>query len=362
MRHRNPNRRRRIAAAAAVALAVATGVDGGRHQRFRAERGRRRGRTARHQAHAPVPEGLWACAGTEKASITASARRWWCRRAATCRRRKAKPAVTANPAWPNDPDVQQRKVEATKKKLPNRTAAETMEAEGRPISRSELDRGKIARGTSANAGSPQNPDESARAMRPSELGSKSFFSDIFSSFSDKGETGTFTGEPTRESLTAPPAGYQTPSPAQPYGLLRSKRRARQRRSKTAPREPLAKRRRPAIRRRVFLSALHPFAHGRCRGAFAREVAGWRSLVGHRLAQTPDHLGRACSRCKRACRRCRNCHRRCAADFAFHLGQRARGRGHSRSPRAGRDPHALVQGRLRRRDRRASRGSRISSNT
>jgi hypothetical protein len=127
-------------------------------------------------------------------------------------------SVTANPAWPKDPDAQQRKVEATKKKLPNRTAAETMEAEGRPISRSELDRGKIAPGTSANAGSPQNPDESARAMRPSELGSKSFFSDIFSSFSDKGETGTFTGEPTRESLTAPPAGYQTPSPAQPYGL------------------------------------------------------------------------------------------------------------------------------------------------
>jgi len=78
--------------------------------------------------------------------------------------------------------------------------------------------GKIAAGTSANAGSPQNPDDSARAMRPSELGSKSFFSDIFSTFSDKGETGTFTGEPTRESLTAPPAGYQTPSPAQPYGL------------------------------------------------------------------------------------------------------------------------------------------------
>jgi hypothetical protein len=93
-----------------------------------------------------------------------------------------------------------------------------MEAEGRPLSRSELDRGKVAAGAGASAGSPQNPDESARALRPSELGSKSFFSDIFSSFSDKGETGTFTGEPARENLTAPPAGYQTPSPAQPYGL------------------------------------------------------------------------------------------------------------------------------------------------
>jgi hypothetical protein len=125
-------------------------------------------------------------------------------------------SVTSNPAWPKDPDAQQRKVEAARKKLPNRTAAETMEAEGRPLSRAELDRGKVAPGTTV--GSSQTPDESARAMRPSELGSKSFFSDIFSSFSDKEETGTFTGEPARERLTAPPAGYQTPSPAQPYGL------------------------------------------------------------------------------------------------------------------------------------------------
>jgi len=125
-------------------------------------------------------------------------------------------SVTSNPAWPKDPDAQQRKVEAARKKLPNRTAAETMEAEGRPLSRAELDRGKVAAGTTV--GSSQTPDESARAMRPSELGSKSFFSDIFSSFSDKEETGTFTGEPARERLTAPPAGYQTPSPAQPYGI------------------------------------------------------------------------------------------------------------------------------------------------
>ena len=54
-------------------------------------------------------------------------------------------AVTANPAWPNDPDAKQRKVEAAKKKQPNQTAAETMEAEGRPLSRSELDRGKVGR-------------------------------------------------------------------------------------------------------------------------------------------------------------------------------------------------------------------------
>src|SRR5438093_6850210 len=46
-------------------------------------------------------------------------------------------AVTTNPAWPKDPDVDRRKVEKTKKKQPNRTAAEAMDVEGRPISRSE---------------------------------------------------------------------------------------------------------------------------------------------------------------------------------------------------------------------------------
>jgi hypothetical protein len=33
---------------------------------------------------------------------------------------------------------------------------------------------------------------------------------------NRGETATFTGEPTRGSLTQPPPGYQTPSTNQPY--------------------------------------------------------------------------------------------------------------------------------------------------
>jgi hypothetical protein len=124
--------------------------------------------------------------------------------------------VTANPAWPKDPDIAQRRAETSKKKQPYRTAAEAMEAEGRPLSRAEMDKGKVAAGTPTSAS--ETPEQAGRAMKPSELGAKSFFSDIFSSFSDKGETGTFTGEPVRENLTAPPAGYQTPSPSQPYGL------------------------------------------------------------------------------------------------------------------------------------------------
>ena len=35
---------------------------------------------------------------------------------------------------------------------------------------------------------------------------------------DKEEYSTFTGEPVRQSLTDPPAGYRTPSSDQPYGI------------------------------------------------------------------------------------------------------------------------------------------------
>jgi hypothetical protein len=122
--------------------------------------------------------------------------------------------VSANPAWPKDPDVAQRKAAAAKKKEPARTAAQAMEAEGRVLSRDELDKGK----TTGPVGGSASPEEAGRAMRPSELGGKNFFKDVFSSFSSEGETGTFTGEPVRENLTAPPAGYQTPSPDQPYGV------------------------------------------------------------------------------------------------------------------------------------------------
>ena len=55
-------------------------------------------------------------------------------------------AVTSNPAWPKDPDVRQRRVEASRKKLSSKTAAQTMDEEGRPLSRTELDRGQDRRG------------------------------------------------------------------------------------------------------------------------------------------------------------------------------------------------------------------------
>jgi hypothetical protein len=124
-------------------------------------------------------------------------------------------AVAANPAWPNDPDVRQRKLESAAKKKP-RITSEVIEAEGRPLPRSELDKGRIPPGSNRTKAAP-TPEESARPMRPDELKSKSIFSGMFS-LGSKTETATFDSEPPRESLTAPPTGYQTPSPNQPYGV------------------------------------------------------------------------------------------------------------------------------------------------
>ena len=40
---------------------------------------------------------------------------------------------------------------------------------------------------------------------------------------DEPDVGKFTGEPPRTALTEPPAGYQTPSPDQPYGVGKDSR-------------------------------------------------------------------------------------------------------------------------------------------
>ena len=57
-------------------------------------------------------------------------------------------------------------------------------------------------------------------LQPSQLG---YFGGLFSSFgssSNKDDVATFDREPPRNSLTAPPSGYQTPSAAQPYGITK----------------------------------------------------------------------------------------------------------------------------------------------
>jgi hypothetical protein len=88
-----------------------------------------------------------------------------------------------------------------------------MEEQARVLRPDQLQSGPHT--NSARDQSAMSEDKSASAFKPSELGYKGgFWSNVFGK--DK-ESARFTGEPPRVSLTDPPAGYQTPSPDQPYG-------------------------------------------------------------------------------------------------------------------------------------------------
>src|SRR5216684_2647174 len=90
-------------------------------------------------------------------------------------------ATARSPAWPNDPDVKRRKQTAEKAKL-----------------------------------SGFNAEEQQRALRPNELGYKT--GDVLRSITGSKSADSKTADPPRTSMTAPPSGYQTPSPNFPYGL------------------------------------------------------------------------------------------------------------------------------------------------
>jgi len=81
----------------------------------------------------------------------------------------------------------------------------------RILTPSELAQAKARRLRAATASiSPAaNPGTNA-VLSPSQLGYSGGFSGLFGG--NKAETAPFKGEPTRESLTQPPPGYQTPSP------------------------------------------------------------------------------------------------------------------------------------------------------
>jgi hypothetical protein len=131
--------------------------------------------------------------------------------------------AAGNPAWPVDSDEQRRK------------AARKAKAERRPHSMNPADgqEGNALRPSELAAGRTDKPavktsqgaaDEHSPEMTPSELGyTGGLWSSILGigktvGLADKSETATFVREPTRNTLTEPPAGYRTPSPVQPYGI------------------------------------------------------------------------------------------------------------------------------------------------
>ena len=122
--------------------------------------------------------------------------------------------AAANPNWPKDPDVMRAEQEAKFEK--NRNIIEETEREQNPLRPSQMTPGGKPRrvNTADIPGSSASGNGFADPMSPSELGYKGGF---FGLFGSKGEAARFTGEPARTSLTEPPTGYQTPSPAEPYG-------------------------------------------------------------------------------------------------------------------------------------------------
>jgi hypothetical protein len=117
-------------------------------------------------------------------------------------------------AWPRDPDRRARKVA----KLPPNTRATGED----PGSSAALTPDELARGTKRGAG---RVDERQADVNDTTFGGpRDMKENAPSIFSWRGlmgssqEQATFSGEPGRATLTQPPSGYQTPSPAQPYGV------------------------------------------------------------------------------------------------------------------------------------------------
>jgi hypothetical protein len=116
------------------------------------------------------------------------------------------------PNWPKDPDVKRRKEAKAARKKDNKDPVEA----ARVLSPSELAVGKTAAPTkrSTDPELPGNPGANA-ILSPSQLGYEGGFIGMFKG--SKTEAAPFKGEPTRDTLTMPPPGYQTPSPAYAYG-------------------------------------------------------------------------------------------------------------------------------------------------
>ena len=117
------------------------------------------------------------------------------------------------PNWPKDPDEARRKAAIAAKKKENKDPREA----SRVLMPSELDKRAPKKSTAGSDSVDQpggNPGTTA-VLSPSQLGYSGGFSGMFGG--NKVETAPFKGEPTRDSLTQPPSGYQTPSPNFAYG-------------------------------------------------------------------------------------------------------------------------------------------------
>ncbi|MDB5564117.1 MAG: hypothetical protein JWP84_683 [Tardiphaga sp.] len=119
--------------------------------------------------------------------------------------------AVAVPNWPKDPDVQQRNAAREAAKRPKGNVLE----EARSLTPKEMAMQRSKPTTGAETTTPGDPNKNI-VLSPAQLGyTGGLFKNAFGG--NKGETAEFKGEPTRDSLTQPPAGYQTPSSSFAYG-------------------------------------------------------------------------------------------------------------------------------------------------
>jgi hypothetical protein len=128
-------------------------------------------------------------------------------------------AVRGNAAWPKDQDEQRRR-EASAKRKKEAKPFDWSDL-GAQMSPQELKKGAATPKDEAMR-KPRDIEDANRQYKPSEL---NYGGGLFSSVKDffgagPPQAGTFEAEPPRASLTDPPVGYRSPSPAQPYGLAK----------------------------------------------------------------------------------------------------------------------------------------------
>jgi hypothetical protein len=115
------------------------------------------------------------------------------------------------PNWPKDPDEQRRKAAIAARKKANKDPREA----SRILMPSELAQKGTGKSSGDNLNDQPGGNVVSNPLSPSQLGYSGGFSGLFGG--NKAETAPFKGEPSRESLTQPPSGYQTPSPNFAYG-------------------------------------------------------------------------------------------------------------------------------------------------
>jgi hypothetical protein len=123
--------------------------------------------------------------------------------------------------WPVDPDETRRK-EMAKARKKAKAERYQVEDEGRALNPKEMTPGATTAGRQPKPQSGRGDGKEGQAgdrLSVFDLGYKGDMFGMKSLFGgDKEEVAKFESEPPRTSLVQPPAGYRTPSPAQPYGL------------------------------------------------------------------------------------------------------------------------------------------------